>query len=208
MYVNQLVLRDDNSTSGNYGITGSGLGERLYAQQDAGWNVTALMSASGAVQERFLYDPYGTKTVLNATWGSASDSFGWVYNFQDGRYDSATSLIRFGARDYSASLGTWLQPDPALYAGGPNRYQMDASNSVALLDPLGLCPCKGCKTLTLIFEHPLGFPDTGHTALGIGDNAYDYGTVDNSGNTTTKAALFGERVLAGGQIRSSSTLIL
>src|SRR5581483_8416944 len=37
-YVNAMVLRDDNSTSGNLGISGSGLGRRLYAQQDANWN--------------------------------------------------------------------------------------------------------------------------------------------------------------------------
>jgi hypothetical protein len=34
-YVNALVLRDDNSSTGSYGKTSSGLGRRIYVQQDA-----------------------------------------------------------------------------------------------------------------------------------------------------------------------------
>src|SRR5258708_24398544 len=39
-YVDDLVLRDDSSTSGSLGASSSGLGERLYVQQDANFNVT------------------------------------------------------------------------------------------------------------------------------------------------------------------------
>jgi hypothetical protein len=35
------------------------LDERLWVQQDGNWNVTALLDNTGAVVERFLYDPYG-----------------------------------------------------------------------------------------------------------------------------------------------------
>ena len=81
-YVNDLVLRDDNSTSGSLGITGSGLGRRLYAQHDANYNTTALTDASGDVQERFVYDPYGAVTVLTPSWAAATDLIGWEYVFQ------------------------------------------------------------------------------------------------------------------------------
>ena len=37
---------------------------RLYAQHDAVYNVTALVDTFGNVDERFIYDPYGTVTVL------------------------------------------------------------------------------------------------------------------------------------------------
>ena len=41
--VDDLVLRDSNNgTGGNLGINGSGLGLRLYALQDANWNVVAV----------------------------------------------------------------------------------------------------------------------------------------------------------------------
>ena len=44
--VDDLVLRDSNNgTGGNLGITGSGLGLRLYALQDANWNIVALVDA-------------------------------------------------------------------------------------------------------------------------------------------------------------------
>ncbi len=55
VYVDAMIERD---TAG---------GPRLYVQQDAHWNVTALVSTSGAVQERYAYDPYGKATVLNPT---------------------------------------------------------------------------------------------------------------------------------------------
>jgi hypothetical protein len=58
-YVNDLLLRDDNSTSGSLGVSGSGLGQRLYAQHDANFDVTSLTNASGTVVERYEYSPYG-----------------------------------------------------------------------------------------------------------------------------------------------------
>ena len=50
-YVNDLVLRD-RSTAGN-----ATFNERIYVQHDANHNVTALTDTSGAVLERFDYDP-------------------------------------------------------------------------------------------------------------------------------------------------------
>jgi hypothetical protein len=38
--------------------------QRLYGEQDADWNVTALVDSSGNVQERYIYDPYGAVTIL------------------------------------------------------------------------------------------------------------------------------------------------
>ena len=64
-YVNQLVERDDNSASGGLGITSSGLGRRLYGQQDANWSVTSLVDASGNVAERMTYLSYGRRHILD-----------------------------------------------------------------------------------------------------------------------------------------------
>src|SRR5262245_60103272 len=46
MYVDALICRD-RDTDGN-----GTMDERLYVQQDANWNVTAVISTSGSVQER------------------------------------------------------------------------------------------------------------------------------------------------------------
>src|SRR5262249_7853797 len=54
IYVDALVERDAGGT-------------RLWAQQDADWNVTALVSSSGSVVERYVYDPIPLKvTVLTS----------------------------------------------------------------------------------------------------------------------------------------------
>ena len=63
-YIDDLILRDRDTT-------GNGtLDERLYALQDANWNVTAISDDTGAVQERYAYAAYGESAVLTATFGS------------------------------------------------------------------------------------------------------------------------------------------
>ena len=136
-YVNDLVLRDDNSSSGSYGKSSSGLGRRLFVQQDADWNVTALVNTSGTVVERFIQTPYGVFTVLTAAWASTTDSYSWVYGFQGGRYDTVTGMFQFDARDYKPSSETWMQSDPLGYVNGMNTYAPDGRNPSTNLDPSG-----------------------------------------------------------------------
>lgn len=136
-YLDDLLLRDDNSSGGSYGVSGSGLGRRLYVQQDANENVTALTNTSGAVQERFIYDPYGSPAILTAGWSGTSDSYGWTYFSQGGRYSFSTRLYNFRNRDYDPAAGRWLQMDPAGYVGGLNAYGFDNSDPSAYVDPYG-----------------------------------------------------------------------
>ena len=78
-YVDELVLRDTYSGAVRVQT------QRLYAQQDLNYNVTALVNTSGQVQERYLYDPYGDVTITDASWNPKSgntSSFGWRYLFQ------------------------------------------------------------------------------------------------------------------------------
>ena len=135
VYVNAMVLRDQLNSNGS-------LQQRLYVEQDANWNVTALVSTSGTVVERYVYNPYGAVTVLSGTWGSQSGSnYGWEYLFQGGRYDSVSGLYKFGARDYSAALGRWVETDPlGLGAGDGNLYRMEGDAPTCNVDPSGLEP--------------------------------------------------------------------
>jgi RHS repeat-associated protein len=137
VYVDAMIERD---TAG---------GPRLYVQQDAHWNVTALVDTTGTPKERYTYDPYGKATVLNpTTWqvsGSGAhgtSSYGWVYLHQGGRYErysDAAGMYLFRNRDYSPTLGRWLEQDPAGYAGsGPNLYQALGSAPTVYVDPSGL----------------------------------------------------------------------
>jgi RHS repeat-associated protein len=139
-FVNDLLLRDDNSVSGNLGISGSGLGERIYAQHDLVYSVTALVSSDGTVLQRAICTAYGQQTVLSKSWATASDAYNWLYYFQGGRLNPATGLIRFNARDYNSLDGTWIEPDPIGYVNGPDQFQFTVSNPVRYTDSLGLTP--------------------------------------------------------------------
>jgi RHS repeat-associated protein len=125
--VDSLVERDRGS-------------ERLYAQQDAIGNVTALVNSSGTVVERYVYDPYGAVTFLTASWSTLSSSaYAWRYLHQGWRFDTATGLYNVRHRDESPTLGRWLETDPLGFGGGdPNLYRDEGNNPTDQIDPSGL----------------------------------------------------------------------
>jgi RHS repeat-associated protein len=133
-----VLLRDDNSTSGSLGISGSGLGRRLFSEHDANFDATALTNTSGVVQERFIDSPYGTVTVLSPTWTSTTDSFGWGYLFQGMWRDPVTGLYYTPNRDYSAALGRWMEQDPAGYLNGTSLFAFVSDGPADFVDPSGL----------------------------------------------------------------------
>jgi RHS repeat-associated protein len=133
VYVDALVLRDR--------FAGGVRTDRFYVQQDANWNVTSLVSTSGVVVERYVYDPFGKVTVRDpVTWvvlpgGSA---YAWQYLFQGGRQDGLTGLYNFRNRDYSPVLGRWLEQDPLGFnAGDTNLYREEGNNPATNTDPSG-----------------------------------------------------------------------
>ncbi len=125
VYIDALVERDRDAD----GNTANGLEERIYVQQDANFNVTAILSTSGTVIERYIYDPYGSPSFLSSGWTGPADAYNWRYLHQGGHLDSATGLYHFRHRDLHPTLGRWLQPDPIGFAtGNPNFYRF-VSNS-------------------------------------------------------------------------------
>jgi RHS repeat-associated protein len=135
-YVDALILRD-RSTAHN-GI----LDERLWVQQDANWNVTALINGSGTVVERYVYDPFGRVSFLTASWGTLSASaYAWIYLHQGSRWDSTSGLYDRRGRVYSPTLGRWLQVDPIGFAAGDrDLYRFVANSPIGDTDPSGLDP--------------------------------------------------------------------
>jgi RHS repeat-associated protein len=128
VYVDAMIERDRGS-------------ERFYVQQDANWNVTAIVNATtGVVQERYVYDPYGQPTILDVNLHTLSASaFAWVYLHQGGRYDTGTGLYSFRNRDYSPTLGRWMELDPAgLNGGDANLYRYVTDDPLTQTDPTGL----------------------------------------------------------------------
>jgi hypothetical protein len=77
----------DRDTNGN-----GTLDERLYALQDANYNVTAITDAAGAVVQRFGYEAYGRAKVLAANWQAAADGYDWEVRYAGYRWDSESGL--------------------------------------------------------------------------------------------------------------------
>ena len=112
-YIDDLVLRDhDTDDNGT-------LNERLYALQDANWNVTSYVNESGTAQERYIYNAYGSVTLLDANFGVISSSTIEPDHLYAGyNYDSDVDMYHVRNRGYHPMLGTWLQRDPIGYDGG------------------------------------------------------------------------------------------
>src|SRR5262249_1713808 len=134
VYIDALILRDRDTDPGQ-----PGLEERLYVQQDANWNVTAVANPAGQVLERYVYDPYGKGTSYNAGWTDpplGSSAYAWVYLHQGGRFEIVTGLYQRRYREYSPALGRWMQQDPFMYEGGINLYAYAGDSPVNFVDPL------------------------------------------------------------------------
>jgi RHS repeat-associated protein len=108
----------------------------------------------GGVTYRLILDHLGSpRLVVNAATGQIAqrmdyDAFGRVladtnpgfqpFGFAGGLYDPDTGLVRFGARDYDAETGRWLEKDPLLFGGKQANFYMYAANDpVNWIDPLG-----------------------------------------------------------------------
>lgn len=134
VYVDALVLRDrDTNADGT-------LDERLWVQQDANFNVTALVNGSGTVVERYVYDAFGAVTVLDGSFGSrGTSSYGWTQGFQGMFFDATSGLnVSRGRPGYSPTLGRWVQNDPIQFYGEDvNLYRFVGNRPSISTDPTG-----------------------------------------------------------------------
>jgi RHS repeat-associated protein len=125
-YVDELICRDASST-------------RLYALQDANFNLTSITNSSGAVQERYAYFPYGQRLIFDANWGTrSSSSYSWLIGHQGLRHDATTGIIDNRMRQLHPMLGRFLQRDPMGYVDGMGLYEYLASGTTNTSDSSGL----------------------------------------------------------------------
>ncbi|MES2790054.1 MAG: RHS repeat-associated core domain-containing protein [Planctomycetota bacterium] len=140
-YVDDCILLDRDSGGGM-------LGERLYALQDANWNVTGLVSASGAIEERMAYTAYGVPEFLSPLWVSQADEFEWGILYAGYLYEIKTGLAHVRNRVLHPKLGCWTRRDPLGAVEGSNLYQYCESNPYLYLDATGLAiPIAGALPL-------------------------------------------------------------
>jgi RHS repeat-associated protein len=86
---------------------------------------------NGDIVQQIDYDEFG-----NVTHNSNPDF--QPFAFVHGLYDTQTKLVRFGARDYDASIGRWTKKDPLGFTEGVNFYLYCENDPVNFLDPGGL----------------------------------------------------------------------
>ena len=133
-YIDDLVLRDhDNNNDGT-------LNERLYALQDANWNVTSYANENGTIQERYIYNAYGSVTFLDNNFNVVSSTTLEPDHLYAGyNYDSDVELYHVRNRVYHPVLGCWLQRDPiGNDAGDMNLYEYISSRVTTGIDFFGL----------------------------------------------------------------------
>ena len=66
-------------------------------------------------------------SVLTPAWaGRAASLYAWRYLHQCGRLHPATGLYNFRNREYSPSLGRWLQNDPLGFDEGQSQPRRTA----------------------------------------------------------------------------------
>lgn len=140
LYIDHLILRDRDTSEPSNGT----LDERLYALQDANWNVITLADTSGDPVERYLYAAYGTSIVLTGGFGNRTASvYAWETLYCGYRWDNWTSYYSIRTRSYIALLGIWSQRDH--YEDGSigdrNRYLYVESRPLSRVDPYGEAPC-------------------------------------------------------------------
>lgn len=86
--------------------------------------------------QRREYDAWG---VLTADTGGVFQSLGYA----GGLTDTATRLVRFGARDYDPEVGRWTTKDPIGFAGGDaNLYAYAGNVPSSMVDPTGAAASK------------------------------------------------------------------
>ncbi|MBC7785065.1 MAG: RHS repeat-associated core domain-containing protein [Burkholderiales bacterium] len=136
-YIDALVVAEfDTNTDGT-------TDNQLWPLYDANYNVTTIIDilAGAGGAERYLYSPYGQRTIMDGSYGSRStSSYGWTQGHQGLRLDGETGNYYNRARYLSSSLGVFGQRDPlgTAYQDGLNLYQYEGSNPLTATDPSGM----------------------------------------------------------------------
>ncbi len=130
-YIDDLIFRDRS-------IEGV-LDERLYALQDANWNVIAVCDTTGEMRERYAYSPYGVPLFLNEGFiliEPNSSAFFWESLFCSYRCNIISGLYSVRFRVLQPFLGLWIQRDPI--GAWESLYSYTRQNPFRYSDPLGL----------------------------------------------------------------------
>ena len=155
-----------------------------------------INSSTGTVAQRLDYDEYGN--VLN----DSNPGF-QPFAYAGGLYDVDTGLVRFGARDYDAAVGRWIQSDPIGLNGGLNIYLYVSADPINYIDPLGLFDTgKLAKKITVTtILNWIGTAVLGSKVVGAGLILEDGGLGDGTMDALCKKNPSNPECGAGGQCK-------
>jgi RHS repeat-associated protein len=105
-------------------------GQECWYHQDLPRSTRLLTGAGGQLVVRYEYEPFGSLAVPVAHPNP--------YAFAGKRLFQALNLYDSRARQYSPTLGRFLQRDPKGIAGALNLYTYTGNNPATFVDPLGM----------------------------------------------------------------------
>ena len=114
---------------------------RYNYSENALYSVQTLTDSTGAVVERYRFDPYGTVIVLAAdgTTVRTASLYGNPWTFTGRRLDSETGLMYFRHRMYDVGLGRFVGRDPNAYVDRERSlYAYVGARPSFRMDPSGL----------------------------------------------------------------------
>jgi RHS repeat-associated protein len=151
-YIDEVLMRVTSSSATKH-----------YYHHDAQYCVRSLSDSTGAVVERYAYDPYGRPIYLTASGALSTTQSSSVNNtilYTGRRLDTETGLYYFRARYQDPVLGRFLSRDPIGFEDGENLFQYVRSNPTCYIDPDGT---KRRGVIILPPSYPIPCPPFVHT---------------------------------------------
>ena len=129
----------------NAGVAGVKYGGKQYLyRKDAQGNIVAILTDSGAVEAKYVYDAWGNNIALNANGAEITSGIGVLnpFRYRGYYYDTETELYYLQTRYYDPELGRFISQDSLEYAdhetiNGLNLYAYCGDNPVMNVDPTG-----------------------------------------------------------------------